>query len=239
MPRTPVNGYPYPAASESPNGPLQVKALADALDGQDPLARGVFLIGEIRQIAVATAPPGWLACNGQAVSTTAYSRLYAVIGTTFGGGSGTFNVPDCRGRALVGAGQAPGQANYPIGSQWGAESVALTGNELPAHAHSGAFHTHDFSGNTGVANANHSHTMPDVWTYGTLTGVNAPGSTGQLSFSRPASRATSEAGAAHIHAFAGTTSGPSAGSTGSAGGNAAHENRPPSIAIPVYIFAGA
>jgi microcystin-dependent protein len=45
--------------------------------------------------AGSTAPDGWLVCNGQEVSRTTYSKLFEVIGTTYGEGDGstTFNVP--------------------------------------------------------------------------------------------------------------------------------------------------
>lgn len=52
-----------------------------------------------------TAPPGTLACDGSEVSREAYSELFAVLGTKAGAGDGstTFNVPDLRGRWIVGA----------------------------------------------------------------------------------------------------------------------------------------
>lgn len=52
-------------------------------------------IGAVEQCAGATIPPGWLQCNGQAVSRTYYSFLFNTIGTTYGAGDGTttFNVP--------------------------------------------------------------------------------------------------------------------------------------------------
>ena len=42
-----------------------------------------------------TAPPGWIAADGSAVSRTTYATLFATIGTTYGTGNGstTFNVP--------------------------------------------------------------------------------------------------------------------------------------------------
>lgn len=48
----------------------------------------------------ATAPSGFLECNGDAVSRTTYSALFAIIGTTYGSGDGstTFNVPDLQDR---------------------------------------------------------------------------------------------------------------------------------------------
>lgn len=43
--------------------------------------------------------PGFMKCNGSAVSRTTYQNLYNEIGTTYGGGNGstTFNIPDFRG----------------------------------------------------------------------------------------------------------------------------------------------
>ena len=60
-----------------------------------------------------TEKTGWLLCNGQAVSRTDYSDLFAVIGTIFGSGDGntTFNIPNCSGKFLqmISDGQSLGQ----------------------------------------------------------------------------------------------------------------------------------
>ena len=63
-------------------------------------------IGAILAFGGATAPAGWLLCQGQAISRTTYAALFAVIGTAYGAGDGstTFNLPDPREAALVGAG---------------------------------------------------------------------------------------------------------------------------------------
>ena len=63
------------------------------------------VIGKIIMFAGNTAPEGTLYCNGAAISRTTYSELFAAIGTTYGAGDGstTFNVPDLRGRWIVGA----------------------------------------------------------------------------------------------------------------------------------------
>ena len=52
-------------------------------------------IGTIEIYGGTTLPPGWLWCNGQAVSRSYYTFLFAAIGTTYGSGDGstTFNVP--------------------------------------------------------------------------------------------------------------------------------------------------
>lgn len=57
-----------------------------------------------------TAPAGWLICDGTAISRSTYSELFAIVGTTYGSGDGstTFNLPDLRGRVIVGL--SPGGA---------------------------------------------------------------------------------------------------------------------------------
>lgn len=63
-------------------------------------------VGTIIAYAANTAPTGFLLCDGSAVSRTTYAALFAVIGTTWGSGDGstTFNLPDGRAVAAVGAG---------------------------------------------------------------------------------------------------------------------------------------
>jgi len=84
----------------------------ERLVGRDALGDFRFLVnilmptGAIMEYAGATSPDGFLLCQGQAVSRTAYSVLFGVISTTFGVGDGstTFNVPDFREAAPVGVG---------------------------------------------------------------------------------------------------------------------------------------
>lgn len=60
--------------------------------------------GAVMAFAMSTVPAGWLECNGSAISRTAYSNLFAAIGTTYGVGNGTttFNLPDLRGMFVRG-----------------------------------------------------------------------------------------------------------------------------------------
>lgn len=64
-----------------------------------------FPAGTILPYAGAVAPQGWLLCDGSAVSRTVYAALFQATSTAYGAGDGssTFNVPDLRGRAPVGA----------------------------------------------------------------------------------------------------------------------------------------
>ncbi len=96
-------------------------------------------VGSIITSAALVAPTGnWLECNGAAVNRITYADLYAAIGDTYGDGDGstTFNLPDLRGRAVIGAGQLDtagvAGATYAQGEQIGKESVELEMVNLPA-----------------------------------------------------------------------------------------------------------
>jgi microcystin-dependent protein len=61
--------------------------------------------GALTQFAGATAPSGFLLCEGQSVSTTTYADLFGVIGYTYGGSGASFLVPNLQNKVPVG--QAP------------------------------------------------------------------------------------------------------------------------------------
>ena len=50
-------------------------------------------IGTVQVLTSASMPKGWLLCDGTAYSQLTYAALFSVIGTTFGGSGGNFNVP--------------------------------------------------------------------------------------------------------------------------------------------------
>ena len=50
--------------------------------------------GTVTPYGGATAPTGWLLCNGTGYSTSTYVALHSLIGYTYGGSAGTFNVPN-------------------------------------------------------------------------------------------------------------------------------------------------
>jgi len=91
-------------------------------------------VGEIRLFAGNFAPAGWAFCDGQVQSIAENVALFSLIGTTYGGdGQTTFNLPDLRGRAMVGAGQGPGLQSYVEGQLGGTEHVTLTVAQIASH----------------------------------------------------------------------------------------------------------
>lgn len=103
-------------------------------------------VGELAPFAGAAAPTGFMICDGQAISRTTYSSLFAAIGTAWGAGDGstTFNLPDLRGRTLIGAGTGGGLSARFLATTGGAETHLLTAAESgsPSHNHSQNAHNH-------------------------------------------------------------------------------------------------
>ena len=99
----------------------------------------------ISPFAGTTAPTGWLACQGQAVSRTTYAALFAAISTTWGSGDGstTFNVPDLRGMFLRGTGtNATGSSSGAVGPSVGTYAADTYLNH--SHAITDPGHTHTY-----------------------------------------------------------------------------------------------
>lgn len=128
-----------------------------------------------------SVPSGWLEANGAAVSRTTYASLFAAIGTTYGAGDGstTFNLPDLRGRTVVGAGAGPGLTDRVLGTGYGTENVTLSQANLPnvnlnattsaagSHAHTvdppiTGSSSHSHTGTTANA-GNHQHAFHTAW----------------------------------------------------------------------------
>lgn len=61
-----------------------------------------------------SAPTNWFLCDGSAKNRTTYATLYAIIGTSYGVGDGstTFNLPNTKGRTMVGAGAGTKVATF-------------------------------------------------------------------------------------------------------------------------------
>jgi microcystin-dependent protein len=149
---TTLFGFPYPEDTDVPNGPAQIKALAEKIE--EALA-AVMPPGIIAPLAKAAAPTGWLLCDGSAVSRSgATKRLFEAIGTTFGTGNGstTFNLPDLRGRVPVGVDGTAGRLSEhdAIGESSGEEKHTLSIGEIPSHKHAFSLETNAGANNTAA-----------------------------------------------------------------------------------------
>ncbi len=168
--------------------------------------------GAIMPYAGNTAPAGWVLCDGSAIPTgAAGDGLRAVIG-----GNST---PNLVNRFIVGAGN-----QYQVTNVGGADTVALTTNQMPSHNHGGSTstdgdHNHAPTRNENGVDVRYDRllTLGSNDTAATIDGNNngeEPGLT--------RSQLILNAGA-HSHTIT------------AQGGGEAHENRPPYYALTYII----
>lgn len=87
--------------------------------------------GALLMWPTATAPTGWLLCDGSSYSTTTYASLFAVLAYVYGGSGANFNVPDFRDRMPIGAG-----TTYLANASGGSTTTTIGLANLPPHDHS-------------------------------------------------------------------------------------------------------
>lgn len=166
-------------------------------------------LGEIKLFSGNYAPVDWMICDGSLLNVSNYNALFALLGVTYGGnGVSTFALPDLRGRVPVGQGQGTGLSNRAMGNTGGNETVTLTAAQMPVHTHSWQVSTAD-----GNANTPGSTVMlaKPTGTTNAYTLYRAPGESGLT-----------------------TAAGPS-DMISASGGNAAHDNIMPSMALNYII----
>jgi microcystin-dependent protein len=150
--------------------------------------------GMIQMYGGAAAPPGWLLCNGAAISRTTYAKLFAVISTTYGVGDGStsFNLPDMRDNFPVGAG-----STYSRADSGGAATHTLSAAEMPVHTHTQNAHTHTQNSHTHTQDG-HTHTYNTYSIRDTTPGgifsviYGNAGSTGSTTATNQSSTATNQ-----------------------------------------------
>jgi microcystin-dependent protein len=97
--------------------------------GSTTLASFGIPAGAVMSFAMNSAPTGWLAADGSAVSRTTYATLFAAIGTTYGSGDGTtFNLPDLRGYFVRGSGT---NSDGTVSGSFGAKQA----DDFKSHTH--------------------------------------------------------------------------------------------------------
>ncbi len=194
-------------------------------------------VGMIAALPYSFVPKDWARCNGQLVPTSQNSALYSLIGTTFGGSATVFNLPDLRGRTIVGStvtSNGPGLGSYPQGQMGGLETVALNAATMPAHTHNSFVSgTAPVTGtitaslnvdgtNSGNANASNNYLANDI-----------SGGTGQIYST--SKNATLNSGAITVSQSLNATLTNTPVTVGPMGGSLPHENRMPYLAIQYCI----
>lgn len=186
---------------------IQTADIANGAVTNAKLGNDIVLVpaGAVMPFAMNSAPTGWLAANGSAVSRTTYATLFAAIGTTHGAGDGstTFNLPDLRGYFIRGTGT---NSDGTASGTFAAKQAAAMLN-----------HTHSFSGTTGDDSPDHYHDIP------ILQQAAGGGGAAFVNYLPNAVTRTNGANTRHTHTFSGTTGNPSTG-----GGT---ETRPANIAL--------
>lgn len=217
---------------------------------------GVLVAGDII-LGGGTSRAGFLLCDGTAVSRSTYAALFAAVGTSFGTGDGstTFNVPDFRGQAPIGAGTGPGLTARTLGTSVGTETTTLTGPQsgIAQHNHTIAAATGSTTpGNTGGpstantgAGSAHSHSSTTVTTGATAVPTAAPtanvasSGSGAINVGTPTignESAHTHSLSAHTHTSAAHTHPlPDTDNAGPTNAAQAHSNMQPSLPVNFFI----
>ncbi|NDJ62314.1 MAG: phage tail protein [Chloroflexi bacterium] len=94
-------------------------------------------LGQLAYVGFGFAPRDWADCNGQLLSISQHTALFALLGTMYGGdGRTTFALPDMRGRVPIHVGQGTGLPSFTQGQGGGDDTATLNINQIPPHAHS-------------------------------------------------------------------------------------------------------
>lgn len=156
----------------------------------DPIIASVCLMANGGRIMV-----GFVPAMGQPLQVGQYQALYSIMGTTFGGtgtgSNGNFNVPDLRGRVVVGSGIPAGtNTQYIPGQKGGAltsnisngqAGFTLTASNLPAHQHTlNALPTKGVTVTTAAGNLAATTTLTGLTTTTNLAGVTFTSSSSNL-----------------------------------------------------------
>jgi microcystin-dependent protein len=111
-------------------------------------------VGTLLDYAGATAPSGYLMCDGRSLSTAGtYAALFAVIGYAYGGSGASFNIPDFRGRFAryednMGTGAAGRDTSARDSNKAQAQATAKNGLSIGLQSTDHAHYARQLSGPT-------------------------------------------------------------------------------------------
>lgn len=188
------------------------------------------MLGAIIPYTTTDPLPGTLPCDGSLFLRADYPELWAVLDAVWKLDADTFQTPDLRGRTIIGAGLGSGLTSRAFGETGGAEAVALSVDELPAHTHTSPAHSH--------TTTPHEHTtIPHEHAEGiaipAIAAVLPPPDV--VPSAVPGVGVTSPAGVTILPA--GVTVNETAVSIDAAGGGDAHANMPPFLALKYCMVA--
>jgi microcystin-dependent protein len=189
-------------------------------DGSFSYQSNIVPSGALMPYAGASAPTGFLLCDGSAVSRSTYATLFAALdnGNIYGAGDGssTFNLPDLRGRVIAGQDDMGGASANRLTDQTG----GLNGDTL---GDTGGSETHTL---TTAQLASHTHTFSDTDSHT----VSFP----RTFISGAANNSVNVDGSGERH-DGGTLTVSISGTTSSTGSGSAHNNVQPTIILNYII----
>jgi microcystin-dependent protein len=173
-------GVPTAATATAGTSTTQLATTAFAVSAGTPTA-------SLLMWPTATAPTGFLLCNGQAVSRVTYAALFAIVGVVFGAGDGstTFTLPDYRNKTVLGAGDL-----YSANSQGGSKDAVVVSHTHtatvtdPGHAHTTTILLMDDSngsGTNGIVDGDNSFSSVSYTSSVATTGITVANSTAGVS----------------------------------------------------------
>jgi len=137
--------------------------------------------GAIIMYGAATAPTGYLKCDGSNINRTTYSDLFTAIGTTYGSGDGslTFGIPNLESRFPIGY---DGGSSYALAGTGGAitdtptlsgtnAGTSITEAQMPSHTHDSwgsGWPTGSWTGGTGTSQSSVTQTGGSLASTSTL-----------------------------------------------------------------------
>jgi microcystin-dependent protein len=176
-----------------------------------------------------TPPTGWMLCDGTAISRSTYAELFAIIGTAYGVGDGstTFNLPNLKGKMVVGKDSTQTEFDT-LGESGGAKTVTLDTTMIPSHTHVQDSHNH-------TQNA-HGHThsattfAPRIINSGTAGTVGVQGASAASN-----ANASNAATTVPTNSDATATNIATTATNQATGGGLAHANLPPYLVANMII----
>jgi microcystin-dependent protein len=131
----------------------QIATTADTEVARMPIG-GIFAFAGTHNTSASPNSSYYMECDGRSLSTTTYSALHDVIGYSFGGSGGAFNIPNLTGdTGVVGASPAE-MTSTKVASTSNTATLAVA--NMPAHNHGNV--TIDFGTKAGTGTFdNHNH----------------------------------------------------------------------------------